>query len=276
MTRLSYAAPPADGGPKATPRPALLLIGHGSARNPHSRKPTERLAGRLAEQGAYTAVRTAFLKESPSVGEALESLAARGAEDVRVIPMFAGEGYFTRKVIPDLLQAANFPGRLTQTPAVGAHPRLEDIIRRRAADALRQSGAVPEDAALILVGHGSTKPGGASTRGKELAARLDKGCRCRGVIACFLEEAPFVRDWPALTDATTVIVLPLLIAEGLHGSRDLPPLFGLRPEDVTENAPALIGPVPCDGRQVLYWRGIGSDPEILDIIQDMLAATSVR
>lgn len=252
--------------------PSLLLIGHGSAKNRHSRKPTERLAARLAARGDIGAVRTAFLKESPSVGEAMESLAALGAGEVYVVPMFAGEGYFTRKVIPDLLEAASFTGRVIQTAAVGAHPRLEDIIRRRASDALHRSGAEPEEAALILVGHGSTKPGGASSRGKELAARLNEGCGCRGVIACFLEEAPFVRDWQGMTDAGTVIVLPLLIAEGLHGSQDLPPLFGLRPADVTENAPALIGPVTHAGRQIWYWRGIGSDPEIIDIIQDMLVA----
>lgn len=274
MTRLSPRRPADEASATPTARmPALLLVGHGSAKNRHSRKPTERLAARLAADGRFAFVRCAFLKEGPSVTEALEGLAALGAAEVHVVPMFAAEGYFTSRVIPDLLEAANFPGRLIQTPAVGAHPRLEDIIRRRAADALRCSGDMAEDTALLLVGHGSTKPGGASSRGKELAARLESGCGCKGVVACFLEEAPFVHDWTTLTDARTIIVLPLLIAEGLHGSQDLPPLFGLRPEDVTENAPALLGPLAHEGRKIWYWRGIGSDPEIIDIIHDMLVAS---
>jgi sirohydrochlorin cobaltochelatase len=255
--------PPADGPI------GLLLVGHGSTRNPHSRRPTERLAALLDGAGEILAARPAFLKEPPDIAAGLADLAALGARDIRVVPMFVGEGYFTRRVIPAALAAAQGPGRLTQTAAVGAHPRLDDIIRRRTADALRRAGAAPEEAALLLVGHGSTKRREPLNRGQEMAAQLRLGSGCRDVLACFLEQPPYVSDWTAQTDAPVVIVLPLLIAEGLHGSQDLPPRFGLRPTDVTEDAPPLIGPRYYAGRQIWYWRGIGSDPEIVSIIRDL-------
>ncbi len=258
-------AEPGSTPPRAEPDPsALLLVGHGSSRAPHARVATDRVAAALRETGRFAEVHTAFLKQEPSIAEAL---AAITAPSVTVVPNFAGEGYFTRKVIPAALAEAGFPGTIRQTAAVGAHPRMEDIIRRRAVDALRRSGAPTEDVAVLLIGHGSSRPGGASEAANALAERLQRGCGCAGVHACFLEEAPFVSDWPTLTAAPVVIALPLLVAEGLHGSQDLPPLFGLRPEDVTgEDVPPLLGPLNAGGRTVWYWRGIGSDPDLVSVI----------
>lgn len=253
--------PPADAAPE--PASALLLVGHGSSRVPQAREATDRLAEAIRKTGRFAEVRTAFLKQSPSIAEALGSLTA---PSVTVVPNFAGEGYFTRTVIPAALQEAGYTGAIRQTQAVGAHPRMEDIIRRRAVEALTRSGAAIEDVALLPIGHGSSKPGGASAAARALADRLRDGCGCAGVHACFIEEAPFVADWPALTTAPVIIALPLLVAEGLHGSQDLPPLFGLRPEDVSGDPPPLLGPLSAQGRTVWYWRGIGSDPDVVSVI----------
>ncbi|MGC2856601.1 CbiX/SirB N-terminal domain-containing protein [Novispirillum sp. DQ9] len=253
---------PADAA--STPNTALLLVGHGSSRAPQARDATDRLAEAVRKSGRFAEVRTAFLKQSPSIAEALATVTAPA---VTVVPNFAAEGYFTRSVIPAALAEAGFAGSLRQTRAVGAHPRMEDIIRRRAVEALRRSGAATDAVALLLIGHGSSRPGGASAAALALAERLRKGCGCAGVHACFLEEAPFVADWPALTPAPVVIALPLLVAEGLHGSQDLPPLFGLHPAAVTApDAPPLLGPLHAHGRTVWYWRGIGSDPDVVSVI----------
>lgn len=242
----------------------LLLVGHGSSRAPQARAATDRLAAVVRASGRFAGVRTAFLKQPPSIAEALAEVATPA---VTVVPVFAGEGYFTRTVIPAALAGAGFAGIIRQTTAVGAHPRLEDILRRRAVDALVRSGAPTDDVALLLIGHGSSRPGGASAAARDMAERLRKGCGCAGVHACFLEEAPFVTDWPALTAAPVVVALPLLVAEGLHGGQDLPPLFGLSAADVAApDAPPLLGPLAAQGRTVWYWRGIGSDPEIASVV----------
>lgn len=248
----------------------LLLIAHGSARSPQARVATDRLAQAVAASGRFAEVRTAFLKQDPSIAEAL---AAMAAPRILAVPNFAAEGYFTRTVIPAALAEADPGGaRVTLTAPVGSHPRIEDIIRRRAADALVRSGAEPQDVAVLLIGHGSSRPGGASAAARDLAARLQAGCGCAGVHACFIEEAPLVTDWPALTTAPVIIALPLLVAEGLHGSEDLPPLFGLTPADVkAPDAPPLFGPLSVSGRSVWYWRGLASDPDVASVILDMAA-----
>lgn len=251
--------------------PALLLIGHGSSRTPNARVATDRLAARAAETGHFSEVRTAFLKQAPSIADALATISA---PRIVAIPNFAAEGTFTRQVIPAAIAEAGYADRVDLRPAIGSHPRMEAIIRRRAVDALRRSGAEAENVALLLIGHGSSRPGGASAAALALADRLQAGCGCAGVHACFLEEAPFVADWPTLTDAPVVIALPLLVAEGLHGSQDLPPLFGLDPADVmTPDAPPLFGPLKAAGRTVWYWRGIASDPDVISIIVDAAEGT---
>lgn len=251
-------SPPAS---PSVPDPAttgLLLIAHGSARTPNARRATERLAAAVSEAGGFAEVAVAFLKQEPSIADAL---AAMGAQHVVAVPNFAADGYFTRSVIPAALAEADPGGaRVRLTAPVGTHPRIEDIIRRRAAEALRRSGAAPEDVALLLVGHGSgRRPGVSSAAAHALADRLQRGCGCAGVHACFIEESPLVADWPALTAAPVVIALPLLVAEGLHGSEDLPPLFGLTPDAVrAPDAPSLFGPQAVAGRQVWYWRGLAT------------------
>jgi len=80
----------------------------------------------------------------------------------------------------------------------------------------------------------------------------------------FIEQAPHVAAWPSLTTARHVIAAPLLIAEGMHASDDLPPLFGL--------TTPTGGPVAIHGRSVWLLGGIGRDPEVVDIILDQLRA----
>lgn len=274
MTEATAKVSPSDPDDLMTPRsseraPGLLLVGHGSSRNPNARRPTERLAAQLAARGGWSRVGVAFWKEAPSLREALAEF---DDDDVVVVPNFAAEGIFTRQKIPAELEAIGHPGKVALTKPVGAHPRMEDIIRRRAAEAVRRAGADPTDTALLLVGHGSGKPGGASATAYALAERLSKGCACRTVAACFIEEEPLVEHWDALTDAATVVVLPLLIADGMHGSEDLPPLFGLTAADVVETVPPLLGPMAVRDRTVWYWRGIGSDPDVLGIIEEMAHA----
>ncbi|GAB3117394.1 CbiX/SirB N-terminal domain-containing protein [Novispirillum itersonii] len=249
--------------------PALLLVGHGSARTERARLPTLALAERLRQRGPWCTVAVAFWKEPPFIREALAALTA---PRVIVVPNFASDGIFTREKIPAELAAAGYPGQVILTGAIGAHPLVEQIMVRRIDAALariRAAGWPPDQVTVLLVGHGSRRPGGSSTTITQLADRLAAAVHGPRVHACFIEEAPLVTDWRELTASPVVIVMPMLIAEGMHGSEDVPPQFGLTAEDVAPSAPDLTGPVACGDRQVWYWRGIGSSPDLIDIIEDM-------
>lgn len=255
--------------PMAADGPALLLIGHGSARTDRARLPTLALAERLRQRGPWSQVAVAFWKEPPSIREALGQLTA---SRVIVVPNFASDGIFTREKIPAELAAATYPGQVILTGAVGAHPLVEQIMIRRIEAALariREAGWPADQVAVIVIGHGSRRPGGSSVTITQLAERLAAAVHGPRVHACFIEESPLVTDWRSLTPAPVVIVIPMLIAEGMHGSEDVPPQFGLTAEDVAPSAPDLTGPVACGDRQVWYWRGIGSSPDLIDIIEDM-------
>lgn len=250
-----------------TQMPALLLVGHGSTRHPHSRRATERLADSLRQTGAYEAVAAAFWKESPGITEALNALT--GAERIWVVPNFASDGHFTEAILPAAIAASAVANRVTVTPAIGGHPRVLAIIQRRVTEAIARAGSTPSQTGLLLVAHGARQPTASATRARALAERAVREGWAGTATACFLEEIPLVADWDSLTPAMTVVVVTLLTAEGLHGAGDIPPLFGVDPAVLTAEGPALLGPLDSRGRKVWYWRSLGSDPEIARLVLDM-------
>ena len=83
---------------------ALILFGHG-ARDSRWREPFDRLASLWREQHATTPVELAFLEMmKPTLEEAVGSLAAQGATQINVVPVFFGQGGHLRNDFPVLLQ----------------------------------------------------------------------------------------------------------------------------------------------------------------------------
>ncbi len=243
---------------------ALVLAGHGSARNPDSRLPTERLAAEIATRGIFAEVAACFLKEPPFIESALSLVSAR---EVYVVPNFAGTGHITRTQLPGAL---GLTGSLTRrdgrrihyTQPVGSHPVIPDLLRNRM-EAIASGARLDRSRlGILLIGHGSSRPGSSSTT-EDVAAALRAKSDYAEVATAYLEQEPSVRDWPRLVSSPVVIAAPLLMAEGLHGSEDLPPLFGI-PRGGS-------GPAQIHGRTVFLCRGIGSDPEIVDVILDRVA-----
>lgn len=253
---------------------ALLLVGHGSAKNPDSSTPTRRLAGHIQALGLFAETACCFYKEAPFVAEGLASVAA---DTVYVVPNFAGEGYYTNQLIP---RSVNLTGALTEqigahgqirqihyTRPVGTHPRVASLLRQRAETIIADNDLEPAKVCVLLVGHGSGRPGGSHKTSEELATQLRAGGHFGEVRTAYLEEEPKVERWQDVTDAKLVIVFPLLMAQGLHGSEDLPPLFGLA-------SPRETGPSPFEGRKIWYCPGIGTDAEVVEIILEQIRACS--
>jgi sirohydrochlorin cobaltochelatase len=110
---------------------AIILFGHG-ARDSRWREPFDRLVGLWREQHADTLVELAFLEMmQPSLEEAVSALAAKGATQVVVVPVFFGQGGHLRNDFPVLLQSCQekFPNvALSATLAVGEDPAVLQAI----------------------------------------------------------------------------------------------------------------------------------------------------
>jgi sirohydrochlorin cobaltochelatase len=239
---------------------ALLLVGHGSSRLAASRQATDRLAEAIRRQQLFAEVKACFWKEEPFL-----SLDLVSAPTVYVVPNFAGEGSFTQRLIPEKLGISgtfsDIAGRrLIYTQPVGCHPRLPELLHRRALIVCRNNDVAPDRSGLLIVGHGSRKTGGVSATPEAVAETLRRKGAFAEVTTAYLEQAPFVADWPQRTAARHMIVAPWLISEGMHASEDLPPLFGL--------TTPTGGPVSVHGRTVWLMDGIGRDSEVVEMILD--------
>lgn len=262
--------------PRDHAQAALVLIGHGSSRRPEAAAATTRLAQELAGRKLFAEVAACYWKQPPFVAEALDLVFA---DEVYLVPNFAGEGYFTREAIPKALgltgpvteiERNGKKRRIHYTDPVGKHPGIAEIILRRAKGILQERKIDPNHTTLALIGHGSKKPGGSGQTARALAESIAANAPFAQVIALFLEEPPEVAHWPKWVANPNVLVEPLLIGEGLHGGEDLPPMFGLDPDDWTRrDDDALFS--QAHGRDIWFFRGIGSDPEIVDVALDIIA-----
>ena len=101
---------------------AIILFGHG-AKDVRWREPFDRLASLWREQYGETPIGLAFLEMmQPSLEEAVASLSFSGVTQIKVVPVFFGQGGHLRKDFPVLLEACRerFPQiTLSATPAVG-------------------------------------------------------------------------------------------------------------------------------------------------------------
>ena len=139
-----------------TGQPALLAIAHGSRDPRHA----------AALRGLLDAVRSAqpglraelgFLGLcGPDVTEALARLAASGATEVAVVPLFLNHGYHVGHDIPDVTDRARRALRHAPSLAVaaplGPDPLLLDAVQRR----LAEQGVRTSDPRLRLVAASAT------------------------------------------------------------------------------------------------------------------------
>lgn len=244
---------------------ALILIGHGSARHPDSAKPIHALAEALKARGRWAQVAAVFMKQEPRLDRALDLVTARR---VVIVPVFAGKGYYTDTLIPREMgldgAVTRRDGRaLLYTPPAGCDQRIPGLMACRADGVVRSAGIDPTTAGLLLIAHGSGRPGGAGETPKAIAAAIAAMNHFAEVTLAFLEQEPFARDWQSMVrPGGELVVLPLLVAQGTHASQDIPPLFNL--------TAGQTGPVDIAGRRVRMATGLGAEPELVDIVAAMV------
>jgi sirohydrochlorin cobaltochelatase len=106
---------------------ALVLFAHG-ARSASWAAPFERLRAMVAARTPETDVSLAFLElMSPRLPEQVAALAARGIDDVTVVPVFLGQGGHVLRDLPLILDEMRLahPGvKIRAVGAVGEDPTV--------------------------------------------------------------------------------------------------------------------------------------------------------
>jgi sirohydrochlorin cobaltochelatase len=251
---------------------ALVLAGHGSTVNADSSAPTYLHADLIRARGLFAEVHECFWKEEPNFRRVLAQVEA---DRVYVVPDFISSGYFTEEVIPREL---GLDGPVTRRDGkeicycepVGLHPSMTEALLHRAAEVAAQGGEAPDPAqtALFIIGHGTGLNENSTKVVHEQAARIRERAVYAECHAAFMEQAPFVKEWRALTLRPNVIAVPFFIADGLHSYEDIPVLLGMT-ENVMEHG--FRNPHAIDGRRLWYASAIGTDPAIADVVLAQVA-----
>ncbi len=97
------------------------------------------VAAQASLDGGFALYETAFLDGGrPLLPDAIAAVAARGADDVVVIPYFLTLGLHLQRDLPDLVDVARqkFPGlSIRVAPPLDGHPALSAILIDRAREA---------------------------------------------------------------------------------------------------------------------------------------------
>ncbi len=116
----------------------IVLFGHGS-RNPAWAEPFHLLRNEIEKQQPDAQVELGFLElMEPSFGEAIDRLAANGAEEIVVVPVFISAGSHVREDLPKLTEAAmaSYPRlRVRVVPSLGEAPEMLAAMARYALQA---------------------------------------------------------------------------------------------------------------------------------------------
>lgn len=130
----------------------LLIAGHGTEKDEHSRQAMERQVELIRVQGIYGGVNAIFLEEEPRIGSWHELAQTR---NVVIVPFFISDGMHTQEDLPVLLGE---PKRVIQqrlqsgqpawrnptekkgklvwyTSSVGTDPRMADVVLERVREA---------------------------------------------------------------------------------------------------------------------------------------------
>lgn len=208
------------------------------------------------------------------------------AARVFIVPLCISEGWFTQEAIPVELGLkpagatafARAQCRGAQTLAycgpVGTHAAMTRVLLDRARTVVSRHPfprePKPAETALLLVGHGTTL----DPKSRRAVEAQADAIRRLGLYAetsvAFMEEPPLIGDWPRITQARHVVVVPFFISAGLHVREDIPVLLGESESLVRQRVAA--GRVPWrnpsakHGRLLWYAEAVGTDPLVTEVV----------
>ncbi|MGA0369996.1 MAG: CbiX/SirB N-terminal domain-containing protein [Kiritimatiellia bacterium] len=233
---------------------ALVLVGHGSSKNPNTRNPLDALVSEIKKRNLYREVHCAFLKEDQRICKVLEPLQSR---KVTVVPFFISDGYYTRMVIPGCLNKnETFSSRQVRiSRAVGSHPLFAELILQHAVSAGWKSGD-----ALVVLGHGTPKNPASGINVYLQSERIRQGHPGEEIRTAFIDESPFVTEAWEFCNADRIFIVPLFIGDGWHVTETIPEDLGL-----------VEGKAERGGRQLVMTSAVGTDPGLIEVVLALAA-----
>ena len=257
------------------PGTALVIVGHGSTTNPDSGEPSHLLADSIRSRGIFDEVLCCFWKEEPSMRDVLHSVSS---PDVYIVPNFISEGYFTQTIIPrefglEGTLTLRDGRRLRYCEPVGNHSSMTEVLLKRA---LETAPGVPTgETSLLIVGHGTNLNDNSAKAARTQVTLLSDLGLYAEVLPSYMEEAPLVSDWAAMTSQRNVVVIPFFISDGLHSYQDIPVLLGIRDEaGPAASQPEVFksNPHHLQGKNLYYGSAVGTDPMMERVILDQVRA----
>jgi sirohydrochlorin cobaltochelatase len=139
-------------GPGAGATTALVLVGAGTS-DPDANGDLCKAARLLWERtnGRYGLVETAWVSLTrPTVGEAVDRCVRLGSERIALVPYFLNTGVLLKRIDEQLteIRPAHASVPITRAAHIGLHPRLLDLLERRAREGLERGSESTESMAV--------------------------------------------------------------------------------------------------------------------------------
>jgi sirohydrochlorin ferrochelatase len=234
----STGGPAVTGAPVAEPvtgasEAAAVVVSHGQPSDPEvAEREVADVAAAVAEHLAGWSVRGATL-----AGEGtLERAVTDAGPGCVIYPLFMADGWFTRSVLPQRLDAFD----TVQLPPLGADPGLVAVAGRWLAAEIDSAGWDPAEVDLLVAGHGSGRSAGPAEATEHFARTVAPAASIGGAVRCgYVEQVPFLAD-AARTVGARSFCLPFFAARRGHVLADIPEAL-----DAARFAGRRLDPIGC-------------------------------
>ena len=120
---------------------AIILFAHG-ARDPEWANPLRRVQAAIRQRAGDVTVELAFLElMAPTLPDCAAALAAGGASEIVVIPMFIAQGGHLKRDVPEMLALLRSTHPEVRFSLAGAIGENEIVVQAMAEAALKSAGS---------------------------------------------------------------------------------------------------------------------------------------
>lgn len=253
---------------------AVVLAAHGSPLSSAHGTPTLALAKQLSNMKIFSSVGCGFLEQEPKIDTVINNLSA---SNVYIVPVLTCKGYIAGTKLPRALELTgavterigpNGRMQIHMTEPLGVSEEIPTIVSKMFIAAMNRMNVLPENASTIIVGHGSMQSRASFEQTSLIAEVITNNKESLNVKAAFLEERPRIGDWQKIAPTGDVFVLPIMISDGHHATRDIPKEIGIEPDIKFDDAisSGVAGPYEIDGRKVYMLAPLGETAEMLELV----------